>query len=184
MRWVEPALPLPGEIRIVRKFLYLPLILGRERRWLEFANIVEMYDGVVWETICFEDEKTSAMEWVEAVDTKRIAIFSKYQLLYRRVLDAIGIARKQAGVYDRSRLNLTQKAYLKTCCRRMLEGYLLVLEGIIVRLANDGVKKQQLPGINSKPDELSEDCSVLERIDARIDRLQQLVGEAKGKKGL
>ena len=172
MRWIKPAQPLPGSFRVVRKFLYLPLILGRERRWLEFANIVEMYDGMGerWETICFEDEKTSAMELVETPGEKTLSSFSKCKLLEAKFAQAISNAEKCVGLYSRRRMNLEQRSYLGDCYRGMIKGCVSILEGIILQLANEKNKEKQLPNI----DKSSGDCPELEQ---RIDKIQKLVDE-------
>lgn len=40
MRWTRPKL---ADIRTIRRFLWLPLTINRETRWLEFAPIVQKY---------------------------------------------------------------------------------------------------------------------------------------------
>ena len=46
MRW-DVVKPRTGDSRIVTKFLWLPLVLRGEGRWLEFASIKQIY-GMKW----------------------------------------------------------------------------------------------------------------------------------------
>ena len=39
MRWMKPAQPEMHEIKHVTGFLVLPLTVGRETRWLEWATV-------------------------------------------------------------------------------------------------------------------------------------------------
>jgi hypothetical protein len=65
---MKKMLSRPGTIRIVRKFLWFPKTLGYERRWLEYANIVQRlekaFDGVsatlTWDDQCFTEETANA----------------------------------------------------------------------------------------------------------------------------
>ena len=41
MKWTQPPTPKPGQARTVRRFLWLPLTLQGETRWLERAEWVE-----------------------------------------------------------------------------------------------------------------------------------------------
>ena len=40
MRWRRPK---AGDTRIVKRFLFFPCTLKNETRWLEFANILQIY---------------------------------------------------------------------------------------------------------------------------------------------
>ena len=40
MRWKDPEF---GACRVVKRFLFLPLHLGKETRWLEWAKITQVY---------------------------------------------------------------------------------------------------------------------------------------------
>lgn len=47
MRWMQPKPPKHGNIRFIKRFLWLPLTIQRETRWLEFVKIRQRYnDGV------------------------------------------------------------------------------------------------------------------------------------------
>lgn len=50
MRWKKRPIPVSGEVRIYRKFLFVPTSIGNEWRWLEFANFQETYNSLfqVW----------------------------------------------------------------------------------------------------------------------------------------
>lgn len=52
MRFYEPRI---GELRVLTKFLWFPLCIGRETRWLETATWTERYDpgyfGDGWESV-------------------------------------------------------------------------------------------------------------------------------------
>lgn len=54
MRWHEPN---HLEQRIVRKFLLLPMKIGRETRWLEWATVRQKYDWSNWMNVEFIDEE-------------------------------------------------------------------------------------------------------------------------------
>lgn len=61
MRWITKKLT-EGETREVRKFLFLPLGIGLELRWLEFVIIrqqvrVRSFESYFWENIAFVEEK-------------------------------------------------------------------------------------------------------------------------------
>jgi len=43
MRWAKLSNPNPGDTREIRRFLWLPLNLEDETRWLEYAVIVQKY---------------------------------------------------------------------------------------------------------------------------------------------
>jgi len=58
MRFGDPnRQPCNYQCQVVRKFLWLPLTIGRETRWLEAADIEYRYhqsmDGDFWEPIKF-----------------------------------------------------------------------------------------------------------------------------------
>jgi len=58
MRWEEPK---QGEMRIRRKFLFRKRTLNGENRWLEFADIKELFVwdpllGGEWREVGFADE--------------------------------------------------------------------------------------------------------------------------------
>lgn len=64
MKWTQPPAPKPGQTRIVRRFLWLPLNLQGETRWLERAEWVERFkrffrydDGVygIWKPVRWND---------------------------------------------------------------------------------------------------------------------------------
>lgn len=42
MRWIKKT-PKTGYVRVIKKFLFLPLTLNNETRWLEFATIMQVY---------------------------------------------------------------------------------------------------------------------------------------------
>lgn len=44
MRWTEIELPKDGKTRIIKRFLFLPICIGNEYRWLEIATIKQFYD--------------------------------------------------------------------------------------------------------------------------------------------
>lgn len=48
-----------GDVRIVRKFLLFPKRIGREVRWLEFANIEQKYHfyKFYWADIRYVDQQ-------------------------------------------------------------------------------------------------------------------------------
>jgi hypothetical protein len=43
MRWTHPRAKQYGDTRVARKFLWLPLRIGYETRWLEMADVVYIY---------------------------------------------------------------------------------------------------------------------------------------------
>ena len=57
MRWKINPIPRNGFIREKEKFLFLPLALGNEVRWLEYAKIKQVYviteESSSWEDISF-----------------------------------------------------------------------------------------------------------------------------------
>ncbi len=53
MRWPSKKIPQKGDIRVIKKFLFLPKCLDDEWRWLEIARIkqvakVSYCDGDIW----------------------------------------------------------------------------------------------------------------------------------------
>lgn len=48
MRWKKEAPPKHGDIRVIRRFLFLPRTINNERRWLEFAHIYQRWDDGQW----------------------------------------------------------------------------------------------------------------------------------------
>jgi hypothetical protein len=44
MRWLHNPPPCKGDIRTIKKFLWLPTRFGNETRWLEFAMIEQSYE--------------------------------------------------------------------------------------------------------------------------------------------
>lgn len=61
-----------GDTRVVRKFLILPRHFGRDRRWLEYADIVEkyfsedIYEPALWHEVDFTDNRTKHIERIES----------------------------------------------------------------------------------------------------------------------
>lgn len=47
MRWIEPE---PASRRVVKKFAFIPICIGREVRWLETVRIVQKWDYIhrIW----------------------------------------------------------------------------------------------------------------------------------------
>ena len=43
MRWIKGDKPNPGDIRVLRRFLFCPKTLVGETRWLEVADIVQEF---------------------------------------------------------------------------------------------------------------------------------------------
>jgi hypothetical protein len=67
MRWQNPK---PGETRVIKKFLWLPVTLDDETRWLETAEIKQVYvafydGGNLWEDVCFNDK--AALHYKEEI---------------------------------------------------------------------------------------------------------------------
>ena len=59
MRWNEPR---HGDCRVITKFLWLPVQIGKETRWFEMATIKQRYiDGRG-----YSDDEWRSMEWVES----------------------------------------------------------------------------------------------------------------------
>jgi hypothetical protein len=44
MRWTNKPGPTWGDVREIRKFLWLPLEIKYEVRWLEFATVRQCYE--------------------------------------------------------------------------------------------------------------------------------------------
>jgi hypothetical protein len=75
MKWLveQPQKLKIGQRRTVRKFLFLSRTFGRDKRWLEFADIVEEYHGLrlglfnvySWEEVDFADNRTQHIEIIE-----------------------------------------------------------------------------------------------------------------------
>ena len=63
MKWLldKPVQLKEGQQRTVKKFLFWPRTFGRDKRWLEYANIIET---VVWRTGSI-DGPMSRYIWVE-----------------------------------------------------------------------------------------------------------------------
>ena len=109
--------------RIVRKFLFLPRTFGRDSRWLEFADIEEMYIGDVWKEIDFKDNRTAAIE-----DQEKRAREERYSFLIAQHEDVIEEAVKM--LYSGSYMH--ESAALRKC-----------VQTIINRLAKDSRIKSQ-----------------------------------------
>ena len=43
MRWIAESEPKEGDIRVVKKFAFLPIRIGRDVRWLESCKIEMIY---------------------------------------------------------------------------------------------------------------------------------------------
>lgn len=43
MRWITPEPPTEGDTRIVKRFAFLPITIGRENRWLEVCYIQQEF---------------------------------------------------------------------------------------------------------------------------------------------
>ena len=67
MKWVEKRRrPKTGGTRIIERFLFFPLTIGKETRWLERVRILERYDAYPlilypeyvshWESVKFVDK--------------------------------------------------------------------------------------------------------------------------------
>lgn len=54
MRW-RKVKPVIGDERVVSEFLFFPKTLDKETRWLEFAEIRQMYWGRPWTKGSWED---------------------------------------------------------------------------------------------------------------------------------
>ena len=63
MRWQARPELVGDEIRVVRRFLFIPMCLGGEWRWLEHAGIKQMYD--VPDYADMGEGGWKNMEWVE-----------------------------------------------------------------------------------------------------------------------
>jgi hypothetical protein len=46
MRWILKGRPSRGAQRTITKFLFLPMAIGLEVRWLEMVSFVESYDDI------------------------------------------------------------------------------------------------------------------------------------------
>lgn len=69
MRWKKKVYKY-GDYRIKKKFLFLPLSLGDESRWLETAEIVQKYSDDVlyftcWYNIAFYDQNDERWKNIE-----------------------------------------------------------------------------------------------------------------------
>ena len=57
MRFGYPKQPYLGQHRVIHRFLWWPVTIGNETRWLEFAEIEQRYcgapDGSTWEPLRF-----------------------------------------------------------------------------------------------------------------------------------
>ena len=53
MKWDTPK---NNEERIIEKFLWLPLILAGEKRWLEYVKIKQIFTNGKWDNIKFIEE--------------------------------------------------------------------------------------------------------------------------------
>jgi hypothetical protein len=58
VRFGSPKRPYLDQHRIIRRFLWWPVSIGHETRWLEFAEIEQRYCGLInaaesWEPIRF-----------------------------------------------------------------------------------------------------------------------------------
>ncbi len=59
MRFIERPTPRAGSFRVIKKFLWWPLKIGEETRWLETASIKqEYYYFYGWSNSTFKDENT------------------------------------------------------------------------------------------------------------------------------
>lgn len=52
MRWEYPQ---PNDKRIVKKFLFLPMVIRGEGRWFEFVTIEQKYSVGEWVDVKFID---------------------------------------------------------------------------------------------------------------------------------
>lgn len=57
MKWYKSNRPNPGDTRVINKFLLFPCRIGKQIRWLERADICQMYvsglGGCSWENVHF-----------------------------------------------------------------------------------------------------------------------------------
>ncbi len=60
MRWRQKSCPNAGDIRVVSRFLFFPLCLDGECRWLEVAKIKQTY---VQHTAMAPDEEVCIKYW-------------------------------------------------------------------------------------------------------------------------
>jgi len=53
MRWARNSSTKIGNIRFIRRFLFLPITIKNETRWLEFAVIEQKHDDNKWRNTLF-----------------------------------------------------------------------------------------------------------------------------------
>ena len=69
-KWKKRKNPKEGDTKVVKKFLWFPVCVGRECRWLETATVKYVYQGYVedyllgtemllWDPIQFIDDEQS-----------------------------------------------------------------------------------------------------------------------------
>ena len=51
---MQKIIPLSGDKRIIKRFLLSPLIVGGEKRWLEYVKIEQIYSDSKKEWICIK----------------------------------------------------------------------------------------------------------------------------------
>ena len=77
MRWIAKPQPVLGTIRTRRKFLWFPRQYGRDCRWLEYAEVQEVFrvvhggglrepSWVEWSEFDFNDNRTENIQYIEA----------------------------------------------------------------------------------------------------------------------
>ena len=67
MRWLKKVkyVPILGDIRIVKKFLWLPKTIQGETRWLEYTSIVQRRDWVTAMKGYVLRYSESKIDWVD-----------------------------------------------------------------------------------------------------------------------
>ena len=45
MKWIKKKDPVMGDIKIKHKFLWFPMCINRECRWLEYVSIQYVFEG-------------------------------------------------------------------------------------------------------------------------------------------
>jgi hypothetical protein len=55
MRWKQKGYTFAGTRRVITRFLLFPKTFSGETRWLEFAQISQMYICGVWEDVKWAD---------------------------------------------------------------------------------------------------------------------------------
>ena len=75
MRWKDKQPkpdPKPGDTRVVKKFLLLPLTVDGETRWLEWAWVKQVYGAVEWWDREWAEPQTTCAKIVVNIDWGRV----------------------------------------------------------------------------------------------------------------